>query len=87
MVQFFWKEIICRFGVPHTQISNNGTQLENNPFREWCGELGINQRFTSVAHLEENGKTEVTNRKIVYSLETRLNEAKGRWVDELQSVL
>ncbi|GKB61831.1 reverse transcriptase domain-containing protein [Tanacetum coccineum] len=31
-------------------ISNKGKQFENNPFQEWCKELEIKQKFTSVAH-------------------------------------
>lgn len=42
IIEFFSKKIICRFGIPHTLISDNGTQFANNPFREWCEDLRIN---------------------------------------------
>lgn len=86
-IKFFWKLTIFWFGVPHTLISDIGAQFANNPFREWCKEFQINQRFTLVAHPEGNGQTKVTNQTIVHGLTTRLNEAKGRWVDEIRSVL
>ena len=27
--QFIWKNIICRYGLPNTLISDNGTQFKN----------------------------------------------------------
>ncbi|KAL0315002.1 UNVERIFIED_CONTAM: hypothetical protein Scaly_2899500 [Sesamum calycinum] len=36
---------------------------------------------------QSNGQTEVTNRTILQHLKTRLDEAKGNWVDELPRVL
>nr|GEV93187.1 putative ribonuclease H-like domain-containing protein [Tanacetum cinerariifolium] len=43
-------------------ISDNGKQFANNPFREWCEELEIKQKFTSVAHPQANRQTKVVNR-------------------------
>ncbi|XP_073112305.1 uncharacterized protein [Elaeis guineensis] len=45
------------------------------------------QRLTSVEHPQSNGEVEVTNRTILHELKTRLNEARGLWVEELPSVL
>ena len=87
IIKFVWRQIICRFGLPHTIISDNGTQFASNPFREWCSGLCIRQNFTSVAHPQANGQTEVTNRTIVKGIKTRLDKAKGNWAEELQSVL
>ncbi|KAL0395968.1 UNVERIFIED_CONTAM: hypothetical protein Scaly_0045200 [Sesamum calycinum] len=36
---------------------------------------------------QSNGQTEVTNRTILQHLKTRLDQAKGNWVDELPGVL
>lgn len=43
--------------------------------------------YFSIAHPQSNGQVEVTNRTIKEGLKKRLDEAKGRWVDELPSVL
>ncbi|GJZ23752.1 reverse transcriptase domain-containing protein [Tanacetum coccineum] len=87
ILQFVWRNIVCRFGIPGVIISDNGKQFANNPFREWCEELKIKQNFTSVAHPQSNGQTEVTNRTILQGLKTRLGKAKGQWVEELPNVL
>ncbi|XP_073152936.1 uncharacterized protein [Henckelia pumila] len=55
--------------------------------RAWCQEMNIEQIFTSVAYPQWNGQVEVTNRTIVQALKTRLDTAKGKWVEELPSVL
>ena len=85
--KFVWKQIVCRFGLPHTIVSDNGKQLAENPFKKWCEERSIRQSFTTVAHPQANGQTEVTNRTIVNGLKTRLENSTKSWVDELQSVL
>ncbi|GJX06713.1 reverse transcriptase domain-containing protein [Tanacetum coccineum] len=87
MLQFVWRNIFHRFGISGIIISDNGKQFASNPFREWCEELKIKQNFTSVAHPQANGQTEVTNRTILQGLKTRLDKAKGQWVEELPNVI
>ena len=87
IIKFVWRQIVCRFGLPHTIVTDNGKQFAENPFKKWCQEKCICQRFTSVAHPQANGQTEVTNRTIVHGLKTRLEQSSKSWVDELQSVL
>ncbi|KAK3003346.1 hypothetical protein RJ639_019863 [Escallonia herrerae] len=84
---FFWKNIICRFGVPRALVVDNGKQFDNINFRTFCSNLSIDLRFTSVAHPQSNGQTENMNRGILQGLKKKLNEAKGTWVDELPKVL
>ncbi|XP_073120721.1 uncharacterized protein [Henckelia pumila] len=63
------------------------------PFDQWGMDIvgpfpmKIEQIFTSVAYPQGNGQVEVTNRTIVQTLKTRLDSARGKWVDELPSVL
>ncbi|KAL0409635.1 UNVERIFIED_CONTAM: hypothetical protein Sradi_1897900 [Sesamum radiatum] len=66
---------------------DNGTQFQGEKFRQWCEELKIKQYYTSVATPQSNGQIEVTKRIILQSLKTRLEEAKGNWVEELPGVL
>ncbi|XP_071729066.1 uncharacterized protein [Rutidosis leptorrhynchoides] len=51
-------EIMCRFGIPHEIVSDNGKQFAHDPFRSWCDGLNIKQTFSSVAHLQANGLKE-----------------------------
>ncbi|GJU96073.1 reverse transcriptase domain-containing protein [Tanacetum coccineum] len=87
ILKFVWTNIVCHFGIPGIIISDNGKQFSKNPFRDWCTELNIKQQFTSVAHPQANGQTEVTNRILLQGLKTRLGKSKGQWVEELSNVL
>ena len=41
VTSFVWKNIICRFGVPHVIKSDNGKQFDNPKFQKFCQDLGI----------------------------------------------
>ena len=41
VTSFVWKNIICRFGVPHVIKSDNGKQFDNPKFRKFCQDLGV----------------------------------------------
>ena len=81
--RFFWKNIVTQFGVPHVLISNNGLQFDSKMFRRYCGELGITNRYSTPAYPQRNGQAEVVNKVIVNGLKKRLDDAKGKWVEEL----
>ena len=50
--RFVWKNIVTRFGVPYALISDNGLQFDSKPFRSYCGELGITNRYSTPAYLQ-----------------------------------
>ena len=85
--KFVWKNIITRFGIPKCLISNNGTQFDNGPFREYYSEFGIRNNFSSPTYPQGNGQVESSNKTILNGIKKRLEKAKGRWVEELLSVL
>ena len=75
--KFVWKNIITRFGVPDSLISDNGLQFDNRSFREFCSNLGIKNRYSSPAYPQSNGQAEAVNKVIVNGLKRRLEGAKG----------
>jgi hypothetical protein len=46
----FVKEIMYRFGIANTIITNNGTQFTMNEFKEFCVDSGIKVNYASVSH-------------------------------------
>ena len=70
---FVWKNIICRFGIPLTIISDNGRQFDSQAFRGFCSGLGIKNQFSSPGHSQANGQTEVTNRTLLKIIKTKLD--------------
>ena len=85
--RFLWKGIITRFGIPWAVISDNGTQFESKLFKGFCSDLGIRNFFSSPAYPQANKQAEVSNKIIIDGIKKRLEEAKGKWVEELASVM
>ena len=53
--RFVWKNIVTQFGVPHVLILNNGLQFDSKMFRNYYGELGITNRYSTPAYPQGNG--------------------------------
>ena len=56
-------------------------------FVEFCEDLNIFHHFTSVAHPQANEKAEVTNQTPLQGIKTRLERARGAWVDKFYHIL
>jgi hypothetical protein len=84
------KSIVFRFGVPHSIITDNGTNFTSKEFKNYCQSLGIKLKFASVAHPKTNGQVEKANGLICNGIKKRplapLEKAKHTWVDELPSI-
>jgi transposase InsO family protein len=87
----FIKSIVFRFRVPHSIITDNGTNFTSKEFKDYCEGLGIKLKFASVAHPKINGQVEKANGLICNGIKKRLlaplEKAKNAWVDELPSIL
>jgi transposase InsO family protein len=87
----FIKSIVFRFGVPHSIITDNGTNFTSKEFKDYCEGLGIKLKFASVAHPKTNRQVEKANGLICNGIKKRLlaplEKAKHAWVDELPFVL
>ena len=82
-----WKNIITRFGISRTLISDNGTQFDSNLFKGFCQEYGIRNVYSTPAYPQSNGQAEISNKVLLDGIKKRLDRAKGRWAEELPSVL
>ena len=65
---FVWKNIVTRFGVPHTLILDNRLQFHSKSFRRYYGELSIRNRYSTPTYSQRNGQAEVVNKVIVNGL-------------------
>jgi IS30 family transposase len=87
----FIKSIVFRFGVPHSIITDNGTNFTSKEFKNYCESLGIKLKFASVVHPKTIGQVEKANGLICNEIKKRLlaplEKAKHAWVDELSSIL
>ena len=85
--KFVWRNIVTRFGVPKSLVSDNGLQFDSKAFRKFYGNLDITNRYSTPAYPQSNGQAEANNKAIVNGLKRRLKGAKSGWADELPSVL
>ena len=84
---FIWKNIVCRFRIPWTIISDNERQFDSQDFRDFFLRLGIKNQFSSPKHPQANRQTEVMNWMLLKIIKDWLEETKSAWLEELPNVL
>jgi transposase InsO family protein len=87
----FFTNIIHRFWVPNSIITDNGTQFTGKKFLDFCEDHHIRVDWAAVAHSMTNGQVESANGMILQGLKLRiyndLNKFGKRWMKELPSVV
>jgi transposase InsO family protein len=87
----FFTNIIHRFGVPNSIITDNGTQFTGKKFLDFCEDHHIRVDWAAVAHPMTNGQVERANGMLLQGLKPRiyndLNKFGKRWMKELPSVV
>jgi len=85
--KFVWKHIVCRYGIPHTIVTDNGSQFIEKGLAKFYVGLRICHVTSSIEHPQINGQVEVINKVILNELKKRIGEAKGKSAKELLEVL
>jgi transposase InsO family protein len=87
----FFTNIIHRFGVSNSIITDNGTQFTGKKFLDFCEDHHIRVDWAAVAHPMTNGQVERANGMILQGLKPRiyndLNKFGKRWMKELPSMV
>jgi transposase InsO family protein len=87
----FFTDIIYRFSIPNTIITDNSTQFTGKKFLNFCDDNHIRVDWSAVAHPKTNGQVKRANSMILQGLKPRifkrLDKFRARWVAELPSVL
>ena len=68
----FITDIIHRFGIMNTIITNNGTQFIAREFTTFCDANRIKVNYGSVAYPQSNGQVERANGMILQGLKPRI---------------
>ncbi len=63
-------EVFCKFNMPKTILSDNGTEFNNSVLDAICKEYGITKTNIIAYHPASNGLVERQNRKIIQHLRT-----------------
>jgi transposase InsO family protein len=87
----FFTDIIHRFGVPNSIITENGSQFTSRKFLEFCDDHRIRVDWAAVARPQTNGLVERANNMILQGLKPRifdrLNKSGRKWLQERPSVI
>lgn len=87
----FISEVVHRYGVPHSIITNNGLNFIAEEMKTWCGKMGIKLDYASVYHPQTNSQVERANGLIMSGIKPKLvrslKESDTHLVEELDSVL
>jgi transposase InsO family protein len=80
----FFTDIIHRFGVPNSIITDNDSQFIGRKFLEFCHKYHIRVDWAAVAHPQTNGQVERANGVILQGLKPRifdtLNKSGRKWL-------
>ena len=87
LVQFVQKNIMYRFGVLHSIVSNNGLQFISKAFQQLCTKYKIKNVYSTPQYPQSNGPIVVTNKTLLGYLKKRLTTVKGKWVNKLPIAL
>jgi transposase InsO family protein len=87
----FFTDIVYRFGVPNSIITDNGSQFTGRKFLEFCDKFHIRVDWAAVAHPQTNGQVERANGMILQGLKPRIfdqrNKSGQKWLQELPTVV
>ncbi|KAK2410326.1 hypothetical protein QL285_045693 [Trifolium repens] len=87
VISFYWKKIICRFGLPNFIVSDNGTQFTSEKVIQFCEGYGIRNTFVSVEHPQANGQAESANKVILKAIKRKLERRDKNWAEPLTAIL
>jgi ribonuclease HI/transposase InsO family protein len=80
----FFTDIVYRFRVPNSIVTDNGSQFTGRKFLEFCDKFHIRVDWAGVAHPQTNGQVERANGMILQGLKPRifdrLNKSGPKWL-------
>ena len=86
-----FKDIIHRFGLSNSIITDLRTTFTGHHFWDFCEDRCISIKYISVAHPRANGQVKRPNGMILDALKKRLYQKEekhpGRWLKELPAVV
>ena len=86
VVEFIYKEIICRHGCPRIILSDRGTHFRNEIVDGICEKFRIKHKLSSPYHPQTNGLVERFNRTLCEGL-AKVTEKENEWDRYIESVL
>ncbi|XP_069143550.1 uncharacterized protein [Solanum lycopersicum] len=86
VVDFVRNNLICRFGVPESIITDNGANLNSHLMKEICEQFKIIHRRSTAYRPQMNGAVEAANKNIKKILRKMIDKQRG-WHEMLPYAL
>ncbi|XP_070029095.1 uncharacterized protein [Nicotiana sylvestris] len=86
VVDFVHANIICRFGIPKTIITDNAANLNNHLKREICEQFKITHQDSTPYLPQANGAVEATNKNIKKIIRKMIQSSR-QWHEKLSFAL
>jgi transposase InsO family protein len=87
----FIQDIIFRFGIPNSIITDLGSNFTSSEFFDFCEQRSIQIKHALVAHPRANGQVERANGMILEALRNKVFDKNekfaGKWIRELPYVV
>ncbi|KAM1172995.1 hypothetical protein ACFX2G_023515 [Malus domestica] len=80
---FIWRNIIYRFGILQSIITDNGPQFVVKDLAKFFQKYGIKRHMSTLRYPQGNGQAEASNKTILECLKKTLSDKKRKWPDEL----
>ena len=87
VVRFIQRNILSRFGVPRTIISDEGSNFADKVFAKLMSRYGIKHMMGLAYHPQSNRQAEISNREIKKIMEKIVNTSKKDWSIKLDDAL
>ena len=87
VANFIREHIICRFGIPHKIVTDNGTLFVNKDVRKLLEHRHIKHRKSTPYCPQGNGQAKATNRVLLRILNKMVHEYEGGWTEYLLETL
>jgi transposase InsO family protein len=87
VIKFLKDNILSRFGISRSMISDGGTHFCNKPFESLMKKYGITRKVATSYHSQTSGKVELANREIKQILEKTMNPNCNDWSLRLNDAL
>ncbi|XP_070040688.1 uncharacterized protein [Nicotiana tomentosiformis] len=86
VVDFVHSNIICRFGIPKTIITDNAANLNSHLMKEVCEQFKIVHRYSTPHRPKANGAVEAANKNIKKILK-KMIQGSRQWHEKLPFAL
>lgn len=80
-------KVVYQHGVPHSLVSDQGTNFVSEVMQQMYEALGIKKKQTTAYHASANGQVERFNHTIIQMLKPYVNKFQNNWVEFLAPVV